>query len=335
MPVDRACPICAQSEHHIIPYWGHAILPVRPAICKSCGLVFINPMYTDAEKEVVFPNPRALHRPVRVSSPIHRALERELRGAERFLEFVRPYLQPGERVLDIGCGDGALLRTLQQFGAVPTGVDLDPEGARFIEQTYRIPVVVAPFEQASFADGLFDAVVATHVIEHLFEPVEAMEKMRRLLKPGGLLLLETPSILRPKVGFRRLFSVQHNYYFSPRTLCLAMRRAGFAAIAVREFHRDTFLVAGRAVAAGATGGLSASAEAPRAGKLPVAADPLPALRGDDWKEVAQRILGHDFRYKASLQFVWRKIPGLKNAIMYRVHRDMAGEDLSQWLAGAA
>jgi SAM-dependent methyltransferase len=255
-----------------------------------------------------------LHRPVRFGSPIQRAHQRELRKAHRFLEFVRPYLKPGDRVLDIGCGDGALVRTLQEYGTVPTGVDLDPEGARFIEQTYGIPVVVATFETASFANGQFNAVVATHVIEHLFEPVEAMERMRRLLRSGGLLVLETPNILRPKVGFRRLFSVPHNYYFSPRTLCLAMQQAGFAAIAVREYNRDSFLVAARAVADRTT---------------------LPRLCGDDWKAVARRVLGHDFRYKASLQFVWRKIPGLKHAIMYHVHRDLSGEGLTRWLGRAA
>ena len=72
------------------------------------------------------------------------------------------------------------------------------------------------------------------------------------------------------------------------------------------------------------------------GSIDVAAiDALDPVAGDDWREIAQRILGHDFRYKASLQFVWRKIPGLKNAIMYRIRRDLAGESLSRWLAGAA
>ncbi len=314
MPVDRCCPICAKRDHHAIAYEGQARLPLRPVICKSCGLVFIDPMYTDVEKEAVSTCPRALHRPVRSGRPIQRAHERELRKARRFLEFTGPHLKRNERVLDIGCGDGALVRTLKEFGAKPTGVDLDPEGARFIEQAYGIPVVVSPFETACFADGQFDAIVATHVIEHFFEPIEAMEQMRRLLRPDGLLVLETPNIFRPKVGYGRLFSVPHNYYFSPRTLCLAMQRAGFAAVAVREFHRDSFLVAARAIADPST---------------------LPFLHGDDWREVARRISGHDFRYKASLQFVWRKIPGLKHAIMYRIHRDMAGERLSQWLAGAA
>jgi len=220
----------------------------------------------------------------------------------------------GDEVLDIGCGDGALVRTLKEHGASPCGVDLDPEGARFIEATQQIPVLVGAFEEVDFSGRRFDAVVATHVIEHFFEPVAALEKMRGLLKPGGLVVLETPNVLRPKVGFRRLFSVPHNYYFSPRTLCLAMHVAGFRAVAVREYCRDSFVVAARAAS-------------------PEQLGPRPA--GDPWQQVLRRIQTHDLRYKASLQFLWRKIPGLKRAIMYRVARDLSGEGLARWLARAA
>ena len=314
MPVPRACPICTHAPQHPIPYRGRAWLPVQPVICQQCALVFINPMYTSAEKEALAPCVRALHRPVRFGRPIQRAHHRELPAARRFLAFARPYLNPGDEVLDIGCGDGALLRTLCQAGAAACGIDLDPEGARFIEQTYGIPVQVGAFEEADFQGRCFDAVVATHVIEHFFEPIEALKKMRTLLKPGGVVVLETPNILRPKVGFRRLFSVPHNYYFSPRTLCVALQRAGLETIAIREFFRDSFLIAAR----------PAPPEAP--------ALPLPA---DSWQHVLARILSHDLRYKTSLQFVWRKIPGLKRAIMYRVYRDLAGQDLARWLARAA
>jgi len=310
MPIDCDCPICGKYERFVIPYRGRAKLPVQPVICKQCGLVFINPMYLDAEKEAAAPCPRALHRPVRFGHTMQRAHDRQLRGARRFMDFVRPHLKPGDRVLDIGCGDGALVRLLQAAGAVPTGVDLDPEAARFIQAAYGIPVVLAPFEQAELPMGGFDAVVATHVIEHFFAPLEALTKMRRLLKPGGLLVLETPNIFRPKVGFHRLFSVPHNFYFSPRTLCLAMQRTGFAPVAVREFQRDSFLVAARAVG-------------------PAAAPP--AGRGDAWATVAHRVLHHNLRYKLSLQFLWRKIPGLKFAVMYRVHRNLTGPALAAWL----
>jgi SAM-dependent methyltransferase len=332
MPVNRTCPICETGVQHTIPYFGRTTLPVRPVICKSCGLVFINPMYANTEKEASAPSPRALHRPVRCGRPVQRAHERELRAARRFAGLVRPHLKPGDRVLDIGCGDGALVRTLQESSAVPMGIDLDPEGAQFVERTYGIPVVVAPFETCDLAEGQFDAIVATHVIEHVFEPVEAMQKIRRLLKPEGLVVLETPNILRPKVGFRRMFSVPHNYYFSPRTLCLALRRAGFDPLTLWEYYRDSFVVAARAA-----GGQDALPMAQGDFQTSEVSETSEVCRwhGDAWEEVAQRILSHDFRYKASLQFLWRKIPGLKAAIMYRVHREIRGEELLRWLARAA
>ncbi len=97
------------------------------------------------------------------------------------------------------------------------GTDLDPEGARYVEQQLGLPVVVAPFEEADFGGKMFDAIVSAHVIEHVFQPVAVLSRARELLKPGGVLFLETPNILRPKIGPRRLFSLPHNYYFSSRT----------------------------------------------------------------------------------------------------------------------
>ena len=89
-----------------------------------------------------------------------------------------------------------------------------------------------------------------------------------------------------------------------------MQRTGFAPVAIREFQRDSFIVAARAVEP---------------------ADALPSTHGDNWETVAHRVLHHNLRYKLSLQFLWRKIPGLKFAIMYRAHRNLTGPALTAWL----
>ncbi|MFZ5833479.1 MAG: class I SAM-dependent methyltransferase [Planctomycetota bacterium] len=313
MPQKRDCPICQSGDHYALGFRGRSRLPLQPVVCRGCGLVFINPMYPDVEKEAGTEGARAVHRPVRYHQSLAAAQQRQVPAAERVIGVLKDRIRTGDRVLDIGCGDGALLRGLKQIGAAPTGCDLDPYGAIFIQQNFGIPVVVAPFEQAGFQEGSFEAVVATHVIEHFFDPVAALRKMRSLLSSNGILLLETPNLLRPKVGPRRLFSVPHNYYFTPRTLCLALHKAGFRPAAVREFHRDSFLVLAYPAEAG-------EADCPM---------------GDDWRQVARAIRGHAIRYRASLQFLWRKIPGIKSAWMYRVHRDTAGEDLRRWLKRAA
>jgi 2-polyprenyl-3-methyl-5-hydroxy-6-metoxy-1,4-benzoquinol methylase len=61
-------------------------------------------------------------------------------------------------------------------------------------------------EDANFKGQTFDVVVLIHIIEHFFEPAAVLHKTRQLLRPGGLVFLETPNILRPKVVPGRVFS---------------------------------------------------------------------------------------------------------------------------------
>lgn len=319
MPLDRACPICECRDYHRLASRPLGPCVLTPAICRGCGLTLIDPMWTDEEKEAVVPSSRRLHRARLADAPIEAGHRRMIPRAERCMDFLRRYIRSGDDVLEVGSGDGTLLRLLRDHGARPIGSDLDPEGARFVERNLGIPVLVAPFEQADFGERRFDAIVSAHVIEHVFDPVAVMARARALLKPNGLAFLETPNILRPKVGPRRLFSLPHNYYFSPRTLALVLAKAGFAPIAVREFNRDSFQIVARALS----------------DEQIAANNPLDKLSGDTWQEVDARIRAHRRRYLASLQFLWRKMPGVKNALLYHIHRDLTDKPLEDWLSKAA
>ena len=292
---------------------------LSPAICRSCGLVLIEPMWTDEDKAAVIPSSRQLHRARLAEAPVEAGFRRMRHRAARCMQCLQRYVRPGEEVLEIGAGDGTLLQMLRDHGARVTGTDLDPHGARFVKEKLGIPMVVAPFEEADFGGRRFDAIVSAHVIEHVFEPVSVLARAWDLLKPGGLIFLETPNILRPKVGPRRLFSIPHNFYFSPRTLALSLRKAGFMPIAVREYHCDSFQIVARRVDGESTTDPSTHAE----------------LCGDNWQVVAERIRSYPLRYLTTLQFLWRKIPGLKNAMLYHMHRDLSGDQLDRWLRRAA
>jgi len=319
LPQDRTCPICERANFYRLPFHPAGRLSISPVICRGCGLVMIDPMWSDSEKAQVVPSSRSLHRSRLSSAPIEAGFRRMLPRAERCMELLRDHVRPGQRVLEVGCGDGTLLELLRTYGAHPVGTDLDAEGARFVEERLGLPVVVAPFEQADFGGRKFDAVVSAHVIEHVFEPVSVLARARELLEPGGVLFMETPNIWRPKVGPRRLFSLPHNYYFSPRTLALVMVKAGFEVTSVREFHRDSFQIVGRAL----------SDDERKNGQS------WRDLAGDDWRRVAQRIRSHRRRYLGSLQFLWRKMPVVKYRLLYHVHRERSGEQLDAWLRRAA
>ena len=98
------------------------------------------------------------------------------------------------RVLDAGCGDGALVCTAAARGAVATGFDPDPAMLAAARMRAAGAHVQAAFvegriEQIPFADASFDIVVATTVLCFLADASGAVREMARVLRPGGRLVL--------------------------------------------------------------------------------------------------------------------------------------------------
>jgi SAM-dependent methyltransferase len=114
---------------------------------------------------------------------------------EAFAAFAGP--QPGQRVLDVGCGPGALARLLGRRGCQVVGVDADPAMvARAEELAAGLPGV--EFRQGSvlalpFNEAEFDLVTATNVIFLLREPVAGLKEMARVCRPGGRVAMLNPA----------------------------------------------------------------------------------------------------------------------------------------------
>jgi ubiquinone/menaquinone biosynthesis C-methylase UbiE len=102
-------------------------------------------------------------------------------------------LSPGERVLEVGCGTGALLE--QVVARCPecrvTGVDPVPEMLAMARK--RLPAAVdlreAWAEKLPFADAAFDVVLSCNMFHYIRKPQEALAEMRRVLRPGGRLVI--------------------------------------------------------------------------------------------------------------------------------------------------
>lgn len=154
-----------------------------------------------------------------------------------------------ETLADLGCGRTApLLRKLLASGAVihAIGVDLSPEMGLASDSLQLV--------QADLNEGLplqsasVDVVLSLAVLEHLREPVLHLTEIHRILKPGGTLLLTTPSPLgKPVLEFMaytlkvidRQEIDDHKQYYEARTLVSALTQAGFAASAI---HARTFQI---------------------------------------------------------------------------------------------
>jgi SAM-dependent methyltransferase len=108
----------------------------------------------------------------------------------RFEEVLREAIPPGSGVLDAGCGSGRVFRYQLAPGCRVVGVDLgaDLSGNPNLSDALRGDLTRLPFEDASF-----DAVLASHVMEHLPHPEAAVKEIARVLRSGGRFLLLTPN----------------------------------------------------------------------------------------------------------------------------------------------
>jgi len=101
----------------------------------------------------------------------------------------------GKRVLDVGCGDGALSYLLTRKGAVVFGIDNQEIAIRFArEKTKRMNIdfKVGSAYELPWGDGTFDAVVSSDVIEHLQDTTRYLEEIKRVTKVGGVVVISTP-----------------------------------------------------------------------------------------------------------------------------------------------
>lgn len=118
-----------------------------------------------------------------------------IRTATREGAFFIPHLTPTMRVLDCGCGPGTITVGLAQIVAAGHVVGLDREAAeleqarRYAEQqrVANVEFQLGNVYELPFPDSSFDAVFAHAVLQHLSEPMRALDEMRRVLKPGGLI----------------------------------------------------------------------------------------------------------------------------------------------------
>lgn len=164
-------------------------------------------------------------------------------------------LQPGESVLDVGCGTGGVtLPAKRQVGTTGSAAGIDPAPEMIavarrkasqagLEIDFRVGVI----EALPFADGTFDAVTSSLMMHHLPEPlqVKGLAEIRRVLRPGGRLLIADR--LRPRSSFlARHFTTLvlhhgHGVQLGVEGLPELLQAAGFAAI---ERLDDCFLKIG-------------------------------------------------------------------------------------------
>lgn len=140
----------------------------------------------------------------------------------------------GGRLLDIGCGNGGFLTLAKDAGWEVSGVDFDPAAVE-TAQARGLDVRCGGHELLETEIERYDIITLSHVIEHVRDPKSLLQRIYTLLKPGGLLWLDTPNL--KSLGARRfgpawrgLEPPRHLVLFNPESLAQCLREAGFRSL---------------------------------------------------------------------------------------------------------
>jgi SAM-dependent methyltransferase len=255
-----SCMLCGGMNYETIysgltDRWYSAPGTWRIQACSTCGLVALNPRPTAATVGTAYASyyTHGLAEDEALASQEPRGSARllaPLQRRRRELEDMYLSERPPGHLLDVGCGDGMRLRQMRERGWQVTGVETDAQAAQMARKRHGISVFNGEVTSAGFPADHFDAITLSHVIEHVYRPIELLAECRRILKPGGRLVMVTPNV--QSLGrfwfgpdWREWDPPRHCYLYAPDTMRTLATKGGFRRAEIHTTGvRANFIAAG-------------------------------------------------------------------------------------------
>ncbi len=146
------------------------------------------------------------------------------------------------KMLDVACGYGFFISMMREKGYIFDGIEISDDRSQYCLQynpemrLYRLNLL----EDSIPIDlmGKYDLLTMFHLLEHLTDPLLYLEKLRKLLKPGGLLFVELPNVSNIMMDASKEFNDffffrDHVAYYSPQNLVTVLEKSGFEVLSVK------------------------------------------------------------------------------------------------------
>ena len=221
-----ACNLCGSAQSLTIAESDRRLKRLKSIACSQCGLIRTDPMPTPAELADYYATAyRADYQLAFAGGPPRVHLKRSAREAAARAELLAAKLKPGARVLDFGSGSGEFLAQARAKGCEAIGVEPGRDYANYARTHHGVEVLDDAGDER-FPEAYFDVITTRHVLEHLRDPADVMERLSRWLKPDGVLFAAVPDMATKGKPPHERFHFAHVHGFVRETFDLTARRAG-------------------------------------------------------------------------------------------------------------
>ena len=239
------CPLCNGNEYDkIATEWGR----LRIVKCTECSLIYVSPRLREPEKTywgakenylkeaaLIFEGKKKSNRDVNYNADLQKIKK----------------LKPKGNFLDVGTNMGLFLRLARNQGWRLFGIEPSPTLSEIAREKFELDVFTGYLNENKFADSFFDIVTIIDVFEHIPNPLDMLQDVKRVIRQDGLLFIKVPnanfSLLKysvykkilckfsfPQDIFRDIFdSREHIVHYTKDTIVKMLDKGGFRVNSVR------------------------------------------------------------------------------------------------------
>lgn len=225
------CPLCEECEFRQEKKLEVEGLPVNLVSCNNCNFVFQTPRMDKASNDWYYNSLYRLNT-FRFQNGLESSFQRQQKRGNSFVGFLDSISQykAVSKVMEIGCGYGGILQVFRENGKKVVGFDFDTKAIAFGKRFHGLDLShESPFAITSKQDLL----ILSHVLEHVEEPKDFLNKCQEVLSLKGVLLLEVPHY---SIDNLRCVQPGHLSYFTLRTLSQLIEK-NFSIIKTEENHK--------------------------------------------------------------------------------------------------
>lgn len=205
--------------------------------CAQCGIIYLYPPLSPEEEARFYREEYDKYMEKRSAGGMDwSGPEKHAKASHkemvRRLKYLRPYLKPGKRVLEVGCSSGFMLTAFKEAGLKVTGLDpsngfLSYVRSKGIEAYEHLDQLKKEVREP------FDLICFFFVLSHTSDPVTFLNEYLSLLKPGGVLIFEDTCASDPLVELYKVpafdqfyWSIQHHWHFDRESLAAVLEKTG-------------------------------------------------------------------------------------------------------------
>ncbi|MDW8349369.1 MAG: class I SAM-dependent methyltransferase [Verrucomicrobiae bacterium] len=238
------CPFCDSHDGLLLTRVDNFFRPQITHLCTSCGTAYTDPLpsaeafmqyHQTTYRKQYKGRPEAAFRLRRIASVNQKRFQ--------FILNTLPLPASGS-MLDVGCGYGYLVEAFAARGWKALGFDPDAKAintaqARLKNLAHQAKLHVASIHDSPIQSGACNLVTAFHVLEHLPNPLQALQRCYEWLAPGGYIVIEVPNLITLSHSFHSRFHRAHIVHFHPEALSQALRHIGFEALQIYTQPSDS------------------------------------------------------------------------------------------------